>query len=63
MPSYKHQLTRNKYDDAYVMGYHNGYHKLTYGNPYDSNEQPQFNVKYKNGWIDGLVIREEERVA
>lgn len=54
-------ITRNKYDDAYVMGYHNGYHALTYDNQYDSNEQPQFNIKYKNGWIDGLVTREEEK--
>ena len=30
MTNYKHQLSRNKYDDAYVMGYHNGYHAVKY---------------------------------
>jgi len=28
------KLTRNKYDDAYVMGYHNGYHAVKYDNQY-----------------------------
>ena len=35
------KISRNGYDDAYVMGYHNGYHGLTYKNEYDSNLQAQ----------------------
>lgn len=63
MPNYKHQLRRNKYDDAYIMGYHNGYHKLTYDNQYDSKEQPQYHIKFKHGYVAGKLMRVKEEVA
>ena len=53
-------MTRNKYDDAYVMGYHNGYHALTYSNEYDSNEQAQYHIKYKHGYTAGKMQRVKE---
>ena len=43
------QQKRNTYDDAYVMGYHNGYHGLTYDNKYDKNKQAQYHIKFKMG--------------
>lgn len=57
MPNYKHQLTRNKYDDAYVMGYHNGYHALTYDNQYDKDNQAQYHMKFKHGYVEGKMQR------
>ena len=54
-------MKRNKYDFAYVIGYHNGYHLLDYDNQYDAKAMPQYNIKYKHGYIDGrnIKIREE----
>ncbi len=54
-------MTRNKYDDAYVMGYHNGYHGLTYDNQYDKKKQPQYNVKYKHGYEAGNEMKNKEQ--
>jgi hypothetical protein len=63
MSNYKHQLTRNKYDDAYVMGYHNGYHAVKYDNQYDSKEQPQYHIKFKHGYTAGKLLRVKEEAA
>lgn len=60
MPNYKHQLRRNKYDDAYVMGYHNGYHKLTYDNPYDKDTLAEYHIKFKHGHTAGKLLRVKE---
>lgn len=60
MVNYKHQERRNKYDDAYVMGYHNGYHGLTYDNQYDKNKQPQYHIKFKMGYVQGELMRTNE---
>ena len=51
---------RNKYDDAYVMGYHNGYHGLTYDNQYDKNKQAQYHIKFKMGYVAGELLRTNE---
>ena len=50
MNNYKHQLSRNKYDDAYVMGYHNGYHAVKYDNQYDPEEHSNYHIKFKMGY-------------
>jgi|OM-RGC.v1.033106796 hypothetical protein len=64
MYNYKHQLTRNKYDDAYVMGYHNGYHAVKYDNQYDKDKQAQYWIKFKHGYTAGKLMRvTEERKA
>ena len=60
MPNYKHQETRNKYDDAYVMGYNNGYHGLTYDNQYDKKDQAQYHIKFKMGYVKGELMRTNE---
>ena len=60
MNNYKHQLTRNKYDDAYVMGYYNGYHKQGNMNEYDKDEQHQYYIKYKHGYTAGKLMRVKE---
>ena len=56
-------MIRNIYDDAYVMGYHNGYHNVGYNNPYHAVKRPQFNIKYTNGYGDGMTYSLEEEVA
>ena len=61
--NYKHQLTRNKYDDAYVMGYHNGYHAVKYDNQYDNKEQAQYHIKFKHGYTAGKLMRVKEEAA
>ena len=38
-------MSRNKYDDAYIIGYHNGYHDVGYKNTYDVDKQPQLRIK------------------
>tara|TARA_B100001059_G_C17327064_1_gene329422 strand:- start:102 stop:323 length:222 start_codon:yes stop_codon:yes gene_type:complete len=64
MYNYKHQLTRNKYDDAFVMGYHNGYHAVKYDNQYDKDAQAQYWIKFKHGYTAGKLMRvKEERKA
>ena len=63
MSNYKHQLTRNKYDDAYVMGYHNGYHAVKYDNQYDSTEQAQYHIKFKHGYTAGKLMRVKEEAG
>ena len=60
MPNYKHQLKRNKYDDAYIMGYHNGYHKLTYDNQYDKDTLAEYHIKFKHGYTAGKLLRVKE---
>lgn len=54
------KISRNGYDDAYVMGYHNGYHGLTYKNEYDSNLQAQYHIKFKIGYTEGKMLRVRE---
>ena len=51
---------RNTYDDAYVMGYHNGYHALTYDNQYDKDNQAQYHMKFKHGYTAGKLLRVKE---
>lgn len=58
--NYKHQLTRNKYDDAYIMGYHNGYHAVKYDNQYDKNDQAQYHIKFRHGYVEGKMQRVRE---
>jgi len=53
----------NKFDKAYQLGYAHGYHGEAYDNQHDEDKQPQYNVKYKHGWIDGFVFKQEEREA
>ena len=48
-------MSRNKYDDAYLMGYHNGYHDVGYLNPYHKHGEPQYHIKYMNGQRMGVV--------
>ena len=48
---------RNKYDDAYIMGYHNAYHGIGYINEYNKDKQPQYHIKYKHGYEDGERMR------
>lgn len=54
---------RNQFDDAYVMGYHNGYHALTYDNQYDKDKQTQFHIKFKSGYTAGKLLRVKEESA
>ena len=63
VPRYKHQLTRHKYDDAYVMGYHNGYHAVKYDNQYDEDTQAQYWIKFKHGYTAGKLMRVKEEAA
>ena len=51
---------RNTYDDAYVMGYYNGYHALTYDNQYDKDNQAQYHMKFKHGYVEGKMQRVRE---
>lgn len=51
---------RNKFDDAYVIGYTNGYHHDGYMNEYDKHKQPQYHIKYKHGYEDGEKMRVTE---
>jgi len=53
-------MKRNKYDDAYVMGYHNGYHALKYDNQYNEDAMPQYHIKYKMGYVEGKMLRTKE---
>lgn len=55
-------MKRNQYDDAYVMGYHNGYHQVGNLNEYDREKQPQFWIKYKNGYTAGKLMRVKEEL-
>lgn len=50
----------NKYDDAYIMGYHNGYHDVGYVNPYHKYASPQNHIKYLNGHKDGCSLKRDE---
>lgn len=50
----------NKYDDAYIIGYHNGYHDVGYNNPYHKYGEPQNNIKYRNGHADGCALKRQE---
>jgi len=52
---------RNKYDDAYIMGYHNAYHGIGYINEYNKDKQPQYHIKYKHGYEDGNKMRNKEK--
>lgn len=54
-------MQRNKYDDAYILGYSNGYHNDGYMNEYDKDKQPQYHVKYKHGYEDGHYIKTKEQ--
>jgi len=51
---------RNTYDDAYVMGYHNGYHAVRYDNQYDKDNQAQYHMKFKHGYVEGKMQRVRE---
>ncbi len=51
---------RNTYDDAYVMGYHNGYHAVKYDNQYDKNDQAQYHIKFRHGYVEGKMQRVRE---
>ena len=51
---------RNAYDDAYVMGYHNGYHAVKYDNQYDEKKQSQYHIKFKHGYTAGKMLRVKE---
>lgn len=53
-------MTVNKYDDAYLMGYHNGYHDVGYLNPYHKHGTPQYHIKYLNGHKDGCALKRDE---
>lgn len=53
--------TRNKYDDAYIIGYTNGYHHDGYMNEYDKDKQPQYHIKYKHGYEAGELMRIKEQ--
>ena len=53
-------MTRNKYDDAYIIGYHNGYHDVGYVNTYDEVKQPQLRIKYLHGHKDGCHLKRDE---
>ena len=63
MNNYKHQLTRNKYDDAYVMGYHNGYHAVKYDNQYDEDTLAEYHIKFKHGYTAGKLLRVKEEAG
>lgn len=63
MNNYKHQLSRNKYDDAYVMGYHNGYHAVKYDNQYDPEEHSNYHIKFKMGYTEGKLLRVKEEAG
>lgn len=63
MPNYKHQLSRNKYDDAYIMGYHNGYHAVKYDNQYDPEEHSNYHIKFKMGYTKGKLLRVKEEAG
>lgn len=53
-------MSRNKYDDAYIIGYHNGYHDVGYLNTYDADTQPQLRIKYLHGHKDGCALKRDE---
>jgi hypothetical protein len=53
-------MSRNIYDDAYLMGYHNGYHDVGYLNPYHKHGTPQYHIKYLNGHKDGCALKRDE---
>jgi len=53
-------MSRNKYDDAYLMVYHNGYHDVGYLNPYHKYDAPQYHIKYMNGHKDGCGLKRDE---
>jgi hypothetical protein len=53
-------MSRNIYDDAYLMGYHNGYHDVGYLNPYHKHGTPQYHIKYLNGHKDGCSLKRDE---
>ena len=54
-------MQRNKYDDAYIIGYTNGYHHDGYMNEYDKDKQPQYHIKYKHGYEEGEQMRIKEQ--
>jgi len=54
-------MQRNQYDDAYIIGYTNGYHHDGYMNEYDKDKQPQYHIKYKHGYEDGELMRIKEQ--
>lgn len=54
-------MTRNKFDDAYIIGYTNGYHHDGYMNEYNKDKQPQYHVKYKHGYEAGEQMRIKEQ--
>ena len=56
-------MARNIYDDAYVLGYASGYHGDTYTNSYDKKKEAQMRVKFKNGYADGVAMKEKEKAA
>ena len=53
-------MSRNIYDDAYLMGYHNGYHDVGYLNQYHKHGKPQYHIKYLNGHKDGCALKRDE---
>jgi hypothetical protein len=42
------------------MGYHNGYHAVKYDNQYDKNDQAQYHIKFRHGYVEGKMQRVRE---
>lgn len=53
-------MKRNKFDDAYIIGYTNGYHGDGYLNEYDADTMAQYHIKYKAGYVAGKMLRTKE---
>lgn len=56
-------MSRNIYDDAYVLGYASGYHGDIYVNSYDKNKEAQMRVKFQHGYEDGVAMKKKERAS
>ena len=54
-------MSRNMFDDAYVLGYASGYHGDEYVNSYDEDTEAQWQSKFENGYADGVAMREKEQ--
>lgn len=47
----------NMFDNAYRMGYYQGYHGEAYQNDYCIETEAQYKAKYANGYHDGTAMK------